>query len=210
MPRFLQFIGPAVFGLGSEQSHVLGAEALPFLDLLQKTDDAPVMFVIDVAQSEQLAEFFRLALATKDRIVRHGSKGGLHCISFGGSNSSDFSFCLGGLDQGLLHACSTLLCRVRTELSSARLSLSKRRKSMQVSRSEKLALQRRDLLPFVYPQKNSVQTGTQLRRTGQIIKEVSICQIGIQTSGHGLLSRLVALSTILSSIQISCRLLSKL
>ena len=133
MPRFLQFIGPAVFGLGSEPSYVLGAEALPFLDLLQKTDDAPVMFVIDVAQSKASAEIFCLALSTKDRVVRHGGKGRLHCVGFDGSNSSDFCFCVGGLDQGLLHACSTLVCRVRTELSSARLSLSKPRLSTNVT-----------------------------------------------------------------------------
>ncbi|OYW84471.1 MAG: hypothetical protein B7Z20_10750 [Sphingobium sp. 32-64-5] len=60
------------------------------------------MFVIDVAQSKASAEIFCLALSTKDRVVRHGGKGRLHSVGFGGSNSRGFNFCLGSLDRCLL------------------------------------------------------------------------------------------------------------
>src|SRR3546814_19361701 len=97
MPRFLQFIGPAVFGFCSKPGDILEGKALSLRNALQKTDDPPVVLVLDIPRTKASTEFLCLALSAKDRVIRHGGKGRLHCFGLGGSNSSGFNFCLGGL-----------------------------------------------------------------------------------------------------------------
>src|SRR3546814_10499550 len=66
MPRFLQFIGPAVFGFCSKPGDILEGKALSLRNALQKTDDPPVVLVLDIPQTKASTEFLCLALRSEE------------------------------------------------------------------------------------------------------------------------------------------------